>query len=46
MTRVGVFGAAGRMGRTVCAAIAAEPDLDLVAAVDPYHAGIDLQQLG
>jgi 4-hydroxy-tetrahydrodipicolinate reductase len=41
-----VFGAAGRMGRTVCAAIAAEPDLDLVAAVDPYHAGIDLQQLG
>jgi 4-hydroxy-tetrahydrodipicolinate reductase len=43
---VGVFGAAGRMGRTVCAAIAAEPDLDLVAAVDPYHAGIDLQQLG
>ena len=41
-----MFGAAGRMGRTVCAAIAAEPDLDLVAAVDPYHAGIDLQQLG
>ncbi len=34
------------MGRAVCAAIAAEPDLDLVAAVDPYHAGIDLQQLG
>src|ERR1700730_756584 len=34
------------MGRTVCVAIAAEPDLDLVAAVDPYHAGIDLQQLG
>jgi 4-hydroxy-tetrahydrodipicolinate reductase len=34
------------MGRTVCAAIAAEPDLDLVAAVDPYHAEIDLQQLG
>jgi 4-hydroxy-tetrahydrodipicolinate reductase len=41
-----VFGAAGRMGRTVCAAIAAEPDLELVAAVDPYHSGIDLQQLG
>jgi 4-hydroxy-tetrahydrodipicolinate reductase len=34
------------MGRTVCAAIAAEADLELVAAVDPYHAGIDLQQLG
>ena len=46
MTRVGVFGAGGRMGRTVCAAVAAEPTVDLVAAVDPYHAGIDLQQLG
>jgi 4-hydroxy-tetrahydrodipicolinate reductase len=34
------------MGRTVCAAIAAEPAVELVAAVDPYHAGIDLQQLG
>ena len=34
------------MGRTVCGAIAAEPTLELVAAVDPYHAGIDLQQLG
>ena len=46
MTKVGVFGAGGRMGRTVCAAVAAEPALELVAAVDPYHAGIDLQQLG
>ena len=46
MTRVGVFGAGGRMGRTVCAAVAAEPAVELVAAVDPYHAGIDLQQLG
>ncbi|HEU5302691.1 MAG TPA: 4-hydroxy-tetrahydrodipicolinate reductase [Acidimicrobiia bacterium] len=44
--KVGVFGAGGRMGATVCAAVAAAPDLDLVAAVDPYHAGIDLQQLG
>jgi 4-hydroxy-tetrahydrodipicolinate reductase len=34
------------MGRTVCAAVAAEPTLELAAAVDPYHAGIDLQQLG
>jgi len=41
-----VFGAGGRMGRTVCGAVAAEPGLELVAAVDPYHAGIDLQQLG
>ncbi len=46
MTRIGVFGAGGRMGRTVCATVAAEPTLELVAAVDPYHAGIDLQQLG
>ena len=35
MTRVGVFGAAGRMGRTVCEAVAADPDLELVAAIDP-----------
>jgi len=46
VTRVGVFGAGGRMGRTVCSAVVAEPTLELVAAVDPYHAGIDLQQLG
>jgi 4-hydroxy-tetrahydrodipicolinate reductase len=46
VTKVGVFGAGGRMGRTVCGAVAAEPGLELVAAVDPYHAGIDLQQLG
>jgi 4-hydroxy-tetrahydrodipicolinate reductase len=32
--RVGVSGAAGQMGRTVCAAIAADPDLVFVAAVD------------
>ena len=32
--RVGVFGAAGRMGRTVCDAVDADPDLDLVARVD------------
>src|SRR6476619_8252143 len=46
MIRVGVFGAGGRMGSTVCGAVAADPELELVAAVDPYHAGIDLQQLG
>ncbi len=34
------------MGRTVCATVAEDPTLELVAAVDPYHAGIDLQQLG
>jgi len=46
MVRVGVFGAGGRMGSTVCRAVADDPDLELVAAVDPYHAGIDLAQLG
>jgi 4-hydroxy-tetrahydrodipicolinate reductase len=45
MTRVGVFGAAGRMGRTVCEAVAADPALELVAAVDPLHAGIDLRRV-
>jgi 4-hydroxy-tetrahydrodipicolinate reductase len=34
------------MGSTVCGAVAADPELALVAAVDPYHSGIDLQQLG
>ena len=33
------------MGATVCAAVAAAPDLELVAAVDPYHEGVDLQQI-
>jgi 4-hydroxy-tetrahydrodipicolinate reductase len=45
MIRVGVFGAAGRMGTTVCEAVAGDPDLELVAAVDPLHAGIDLRQV-
>ena len=39
--RVGVFGAGGRMGATVCAAVAADPDLDLVAAVDPTYEGAE-----
>jgi 4-hydroxy-tetrahydrodipicolinate reductase len=33
MTRVGVVGATGRMGTTVCAAVAADPDLVLACAV-------------
>jgi 4-hydroxy-tetrahydrodipicolinate reductase len=37
--RVAVVGAGGRMGAEVCRAIAAAPDLDLVAAVDPARAG-------
>lgn len=39
MTRVGVVGAAGRMGRTVCSSVAADPDLVLAAAVDVHGAG-------
>lgn len=32
---MGVLGAAGRMGQTVCAAVEAEADLELAARVDP-----------
>jgi 4-hydroxy-tetrahydrodipicolinate reductase len=42
--RVGVFGATGRMGAAVCKAVTDDPDLDLVAAVDPQHVGLDLLQ--
>ncbi|MGZ4760482.1 MAG: 4-hydroxy-tetrahydrodipicolinate reductase [Acidimicrobiales bacterium] len=45
MIRVGVFGAGGRMGTTVCQAIAADPELELAVAVDPWHAGLDLRQV-
>ncbi|HEY2333195.1 MAG TPA: 4-hydroxy-tetrahydrodipicolinate reductase [Acidimicrobiales bacterium] len=41
-TRVGVFGATGRMGRTVCEAVAAAEGMTLSAAVDPHHEGHDL----
>lgn len=37
--RVGVFGAGGRMGATVCQAVADDDGLELVAAVDPHHTG-------
>jgi len=43
---VGVFGAGGRMGLTVCAAVRADPELELVAAVDPAHAGEKLEPGG
>ena len=45
MIRVGVFGAGGRMGRTVCQAVLDDPGLELAAAVDPFHAGLDLGQV-
>jgi 4-hydroxy-tetrahydrodipicolinate reductase len=33
------------MGATVCDAVLRDPDLELVAAVDPHHAGLDLRSL-
>lgn len=33
------------MGRTVCEAVVADPELELVAAVDPLHAGLDLRSV-
>ncbi len=39
MIRVGVVGAAGRMGREVCRAVEADAELELVAAVAPSRAG-------
>ncbi|HUR49621.1 MAG TPA: hypothetical protein VMY88_08875, partial [Acidimicrobiales bacterium] len=43
--RVGVFGAAGRMGAMVCRAVATCPGLELVAAVDPHHSGMDVSRV-
>lgn len=40
-TRVAVLGAGGRMGQTVCSAVDADPELELVGAVDPQHVGED-----
>ncbi len=39
MIRVGVSGAAGRMGRLVCETVAAADDLELVAGFDPLGGG-------
>ena len=39
MIRVGVVGAGGRMGREVARAVGADPEMDLVAAIDPKAAG-------
>lgn len=43
--RVGVNGAAGRMGATVCAAVVLDPALELVAAVDAHGAGAVVEGL-
>jgi 4-hydroxy-tetrahydrodipicolinate reductase len=44
VTRVGVAGALGRMGRTVCAALAAASDLELVGGFDQVEAGRPLAE--
>lgn len=44
LIRVGVLGAAGRMGASVCEAVAADPELLLVAAFDPHGAGTKTEQ--
>lgn len=41
--KVGVFGAGGRMGSTVCQAVLDDPELELVGAVDPTYAGQTLK---
>ncbi|MFA9431257.1 4-hydroxy-tetrahydrodipicolinate reductase [Egicoccus sp. AB-alg2] len=43
--RVGVIGAAGRMGSEVCRAVSGTDDLRLVAAVDPHHGGASLRDV-
>jgi 4-hydroxy-tetrahydrodipicolinate reductase len=43
--RVGVVGATGRMGREVCRAVAADPDLALVAAVSRSARGLTLGEV-
>jgi 4-hydroxy-tetrahydrodipicolinate reductase len=45
LLRVGVFGAAGRMGSEVCRTIVADPALSLVAAIDPFRAGVQLREV-
>jgi 4-hydroxy-tetrahydrodipicolinate reductase len=41
--RVGVLGAGGKMGREVCRAVAEAADIELVAAIDPSHAGTQIE---
>lgn len=45
MIRVGVLGAYGKMGREVCAAVAGDRDLGLVAAIDQEGAGEKIGRL-
>jgi len=43
--RVAVIGAGGKVGSAICRAVLEHPALELVAAVDPRLAGIDLGQV-
>jgi 4-hydroxy-tetrahydrodipicolinate reductase len=43
--RIGICGAGGRMGREVCRAVAADPYLELVCAVDPEYTNALLVEL-
>ena len=43
--RVGVNGAVGQMGRAVCAAVTADADLTLVAAVDRHGVGEEINDV-
>ena len=45
MIRVGVIGAAGRMGRLVCQAVAADADLALVAGIKRSFGGEHLGRM-
>jgi 4-hydroxy-tetrahydrodipicolinate reductase len=42
MQKVGVVGAGGRMGQEVCHAVSEAADMELVAAIDPGHVGLDV----
>lgn len=44
--RVGVFGAAGRMGTTVCDAVEADDELELVSRIDVHDARDDMLAAG
>jgi len=43
--RVGVVGAAGKMGKVLCAAIMSDPALELVAAIDLVQVGTPIEKL-
>ena len=43
--KVGVVGAGGRMGRTICTAVSGDAALELVAAIDPRAAGQEVDGL-